>query len=205
MNCKFTNVLVFAAGALIGSAVTYVVAKNKYEKIIQEEVDEFKEQYAEHMKDVYGKDEETPQKINWDELEDLPKEELEGDDDEEDYENDMSEYTRIAREYSEEKGGADIMANKPYVISPYDFDSIDDYKTISLTYYEDGIVEDEHGDVLDDDDVEDLVGLESLTHFGEYEDDSVFVRNDFLQIDFEILRDPRTYAEANNSPDQVID
>ena len=42
---------------------------------------------------------------------------------------------------------------------------------------------------------EESVGKESLTHFGEYEDDSVFVRNDNLKADYEILADKRTYAE----------
>ena len=41
---------------------------------------------------------------------------------------------------------------------------------------------------------DDVVGMESLTHFGEYEDDSVFVRNDRLKCDYEILMDERTYS-----------
>ena len=40
------------------------------------------------------------------------------------------------------------------------------------------------------------IGKDSLTHFGEYEDDSVFVRNDRLKADYEILMDQRTYAEV---------
>ena len=44
-------------------------------------------------------------------------------------------------------------------------------------------------------DVDSVVGAESLTHFGEYEDDSVFVRNDRLKCDYEILMDTRTYSE----------
>ena len=45
-------------------------------------------------------------------------------------------------------------------------------------------------------DVDNVVGLESLAHFGEYEDDSVFVRNDRLKCDYEILLDQRTYSDV---------
>jgi hypothetical protein len=40
------------------------------------------------------------------------------------------------------------------------------------------------------------VGEESLEHFGEYEEDTVFVRNDHLMTGYEIQRDYRTYAEV---------
>ena len=46
------------------------------------------------------------------------------------------------------------------------------------------------------DDPEKIVGFESLGHFGEYDDDAVYVRNDRLKCDYEILRDPRRYEEA---------
>lgn len=87
----------------------------------------------------------------------------------------------------------DKMENRPYVIPPDEFD-MEDYDTCSLTYYSDGILADENNDIVED--VEDTVGEESLTHFGEYEDDSVFVRNDKLKIDYEILLDIRRYEES---------
>ena len=48
---------------------------------------------------------------------------------------------------------------------------------------------------LTEDEIEECVGLDSLTHFGEYEEDSVFVRNDNLKIDYEILRDEDDYYD----------
>lgn len=84
--------------------------------------------------------------------------------------------------------------NKPYVISPDEFGEFEDYDTISLTYYADQVLVDDGGDKIED--VDDVVGMESLTRFGEYEDDSVFVRNDRLRCDYEILMDERTYSEA---------
>lgn len=211
MKCKFINVLMFAAGAAIGSAVTWKVIKTKYEKIAQEEIDSVKEAFADRLAnlqeqvDDYSEADaaeewaDRARQINWDELEDLDEEDdigLEGDD--------LAEYAQLASIYTKEEGGAKNMTKKPHVISPDDFGELDDYNRISLTYYADGIVEDEDREIVND--VDELIGEDSLTHFGEYEDDSVFVRNDYLRTDFEILKDYRSYDKANHiGPDQVDD
>jgi hypothetical protein len=191
----------FAAGAAIGSAVTWKIVKDKYEKIVQEELDSIREVFGDIpvdvQEDVDDDDGESEyEQINWDDLEDLDEEEdAESDDD-------MSEYARLLNNYTKKEGGAENMAKEPYVISPYDFGEIDGYRTIDLTYYTDGILEDEDGNIVTD--ADELIGPKALTTFGEYEDDSVFVRNEGLRTDFEILKDYRTYDEANTiGPKQV--
>lgn len=207
MNCKFTNVIVFAVGAAIGSAVTYAVMKPKYERIIQEEVDALKKDFIECMTDMQDtddeepvdEDEERPRQIDWADLEDL--------DEEDDFDPDaeeLNEYAEIIKHYANEEGGAVEVAKDPYVISPYDFDEMDGYKTVSLTYYSDKILENEEHKIVTN--IDRLIGTSSLNTFGEYEDDSVFVRNERLRTDFEILKDYRTYTEATGkSPDMVAD
>jgi hypothetical protein len=83
----------------------------------------------------------------------------------------------------------------PYVITPEAFMEHEDYDHVTLTYYADGVLADENDEIIDN--VDDVVGLESLKHFGEYEDDSVYVRNDGRKIDYEILLDNREYSEIN--------
>lgn len=85
----------------------------------------------------------------------------------------------------------------PYVISPDEFGQDESYETISLTYYADGVLADDDDEMVED--VENLVGFDSLNHFGEYEDDSVFVRNDRLKCDYEILLDHRKYTDVKRS------
>lgn len=222
MNCKFINVLMFAAGAAIGSAVTWKVVKTKYERIVQEEIDSVKEAFGikianssddegtldENVKDSFHQ-------INWSELEDLNEEddEEEDEDDEDEDERERNEqeylrdYGRLIDHYTtnnNEKGGAEIMAKEPYVISPYDFGEIDEYHKIELTYYEDGVLEDDEYNIVND--VDELIGPKALMTFGEYEEDAVFVRNERLHTDFQILKDPRTYKEARSvGPNQVSD
>lgn len=208
MNCKFTNVIMFAAGAAIGSAVTWKVLKTKYEQIVQEEIASVKEAFAnmadqdvqpDENEETEDEEEERPHQIDWSELEDLEEEEDEYEPDE----NDLEKYADLTNQYSSEKGGAEKVEKKrPYVIDPYEFGERDGYKTISLTYYADKVLEDQKHKVVTN--VDSLIGADSLDTFGRYEDDSVFVRNEQLRTDFEILKDYRTYAEATSvSPKQV--
>lgn len=208
MNCKFINILMFAAGAAVGSAVTWKIVKDRYEKIVQEEIDSIKEVFygdetdecSEETEDSEDEESDASQfanvtHIDWSKLENLDEE------DDDDSEN-LNEYSALASNYTSEKGGAEGMAKKPYVISPYDFGELDDYSQFELTYYADGVLEDEDEEIVMD--VDDLIGPKALYTFGEYEDDAVFVRNERLKSDFQILKDPRTYVEARGiSPSQV--
>lgn len=210
MNCKFINVLMFAAGAAIGSAVAWKVVKTKYERIAQEEIESVKEAYADMLSnlqeqvDDYSTMDEAKEwtdcanKIDWSDLEDLDEEENEDDESDED----LNDYARLVEQYNNEKGGAESMAKEPYVISPYDFGELDDYSQVELTYYADGTLEDEDYNIVTD--ADELIGRDSLYTFGEYEDDAVFVRNERLRADFQILKDYRTYEEARSvGPNQV--
>jgi hypothetical protein len=217
MKSKFINVLIFAAGAAIGSAVTWKVVKTKYEQIAREEIESVKEAFESRLADIQGEPDENPStgnideqtgcpgQINWEELEDLKEDEEE---EEEEYvptREDLNDYASLASNYTSEKGGAKEMHRAPYVIAPYDFGELDGYKQIELTYYEgDDTLEDDEYNIITDRD--ELLGPKALTTFGEYEDDAVFVRNERLRVDFQILKDPRTYKEARSiGPDQVDD
>jgi hypothetical protein len=203
----------FAVGAAIGSAVTWKVVKTKYERIAQEEIESVKEAFEDRLTnlqeqvDEYATFDEAEEwadrtrRVSWDELEDLDEEDEEAEDTPDDT---LNEYARLIDQYTKKEGGAEPMVKDPYVIAPYDFGEIDGYNQISLTYYSDGILEDEDGGIVKD--VDELLGVGSLNTFGEYEDDSVFVRNEFLKTDFEILKDYRTYDQANTvAPTQVDD
>ena len=84
----------------------------------------------------------------------------------------------------------------PYVISPDEFGEDQEYEQISLIYYADNTLADDEDMVMDEEEIERTVGMDSLTRFGEYEPDSVFVRNDELKTEYEILLDQRPYFEV---------
>lgn len=222
MNSKFINVLVFAAGAAIGSAVTWKFVKTRYERIAQEEIDSVKKTFTEMMSirpdqndneicDEYEAYQGRSTQIDWSDLEDLDEDENEDaefyeEDANDAAERDLREYGRLINQYTsiDMKGGVKTVTKEPYVIAPYDYGEIDGYRKFELTYYKDDVLEDEEYNIIEDS--EELLGRDSLTTFGEYEDDAVFVRNEKLRADFQILRDPRTYAEAKSvKPHQVDD
>ena len=186
MNNGIKYTLIFAIGAGIGSVVTWAVLKPRYERSTQEQIDEVKE----HYKRKYTANSETPTDIS---IEDTK-------DNDEEYDQTVTDLG-----YSESpatEGNETKIMDRPYVIHPNDFGEYDEYDRISLSYYADGILADEDDEIVED--VESIVGFESLNHFGEYEDDSVYVRNDVRKVDYEILLDQRRYSEVmNRAPHRV--
>ncbi|NBI91881.1 hypothetical protein D3Z45_15190 [Lachnospiraceae bacterium] len=190
----------FVAGAAVGSATTWFVVKRKYEKIAQEEIDSVKEvfykrEFGPKVKEMTNVGEGIVRGLQVgimqaaEQAKDKP---------------DLVQYAAMVQKYGgnigEEKE-AHMKDKYPYVISPEEFGEFDDYEKISLTYYADGVLADDNNEVVDD--VEDIVG-DALDHFGEYEDDSVFVRCDERKCDYEILLDQRTFSEVSDSnPNRV--
>lgn len=184
---KNNSILGFIVGAAIGSVITWVVSKSEYEKRMNEELKTLRKRPEEEKSEK-----------------DISENESVDDDtnsEEKDKEAEMMEYARKVKEnkytnYETASVKSDVekvRVDKPYVISPEEFGELDDYDKFSLILYSDGILADEDDNVVDD--VENTVGHESLNTFGQYEDDSVYVRNDALKHDYEILLDERRYRD----------
>lgn len=174
--------LIFTIGAGVGAATTWFVLKPRYERSTQEQIDSVKEHYRKKYASEPAKEEES------------------GDISEEtNYNQAVTElgYSRNLNDDEDDKTVDNFESMlRPYVIAPEDFGEYDEYDRISLTYYADSILADEDDEIVED--VENVVGFESLNHFGEYEDDSVYVRNERRKVDYEILLDTRRYSDVIN-------
>lgn len=175
MNNKVLGVLAFSLGAAIGSLVTYKVIAVRFNKMLEDEIEAAKEYYS---GDGATADKSEEQAVV--ESEKIDPADL-----------DNQRYIELLEEYRT-KEDADMC--EPHVITPDEFGELADYETVSLTYYADGVLTDEDDEPIDD--ADDIIGVDSLNHFGEFEDDSVFVRNDMLKIDYEILKDLRRYSDV---------
>lgn len=198
MSSKRMAFLAFIAGAGIGSVCTWQLLKRKYELIAQEEIDSVKAAYATRetrksfvegfcngLKVAEDRTQKDESDVDFKKYASIIQKEG---------------YTDYSRSVEEKKGEAFV--EKPYIISPEEFGEFEEYEKISLTYYADEVLADENDEEVDD--VDEIVGEESLNHFGEYEDDSVFVRNDRLKCDYEILLDQRNYSDvAKTRPHRV--
>lgn len=186
---KSINFMLFIFGAAVGSAATWAYVKKKYEQFAQEEIDSVKEVFSKREKEDIKKAEFEKQTEKTNIIEYAEKVNENG------YTNySRTENNKEVKETVKNTGNRNDKGYFAYVITPDEFGEFDDYEKISLTYYDDQVLADENDDVIDD--IEDTVGFESLTHFGEYEDDSVFVRNDKLECDYEILLDHRNYLDV---------
>lgn len=205
MNNKLSNVLLFAAGAAIGSLVTWKVVKTRYERIAQEEINSVKEMWA-RMNDEESDEESMPE--DEDELEEVEETELDNDEDDDDDDFDestMFDYSALASKYktsgdedeNDGKGEGDDEVpyiNGPYVITPGDFgDGNFDHELHCLTYYSDGILANDWWVTFD---IDETIGQDSLEHFGDHAEDIVHVRNERLKADYEVVRDYRNYADV---------
>lgn len=87
----------------------------------------------------------------------------------------------------------------PYVIHVDEKDEFDTYQHVTLTYYtEDDVLCDDRDVAIDPErDRERLVGEKNLDRFGHGSNDPsiVYIRNDELEIMYEVVRSPNSYAE----------
>lgn len=186
-----TKILLFTTGAAVGSAVSWMLVKTKYEKTIEdknEEIEFLRDRYS--SKDITIRDvAEAAEKEGFDI-------DISLDEPEEPTIHEISEKVRKLRynneSYNEEEDEDDMCG--PEVIAPEESWE-QDYPVISLTYYEeDGVLVDEHNKIIGN--AGELVGEDFADHFGEYEDDSVFIRNRKNKVYYEILKDYGSYSDS---------
>lgn len=199
---KFTTIFAFLAGIAVGGAAAWYYTKDKYAQIAEEEINSVKEAYArrENQQESETESDILPDSGSGQTHVMVGKVRDKGDikefarrvQGEEGYTNYSKTVVPAKEETPEEPAQPENAGEHPYVISPGEFDELDGYTPVSLTYFADGVLADEYGVIVDD--VEEIVG-DALNHFGEYEEDSVFVRNDAKRCDYEILRDEHTYEE----------
>lgn len=190
MSNTLSKVFIFLVGAGVGAGAAWFVAKKAYQKIAQEEIDSVIETFSNRYK--------TEDEKEIEELEEFEKEldDVTGDEAIRKYASLMKEEDYIKYSDKDQSKGVSNV-KKPYVITPEEFGEAEGYDMESLTLYADNVLTDDLNHLIED--VDGLVGYDSLTHFGEYEEDSVFVRNDNFKTDYEILLDTRKYSDVVNT------
>lgn len=170
------NLFIFVTGAAVGSLVTWKVLEKYYKDIADEEIESVKETFKnkenELIKDKISKNVEY----------------IDSDS--------KKEYTNITitNDYIQEStvNVDPTESSMVEIIDPTEYGEMDNYDTKSWLYCADEVLLDEN-----DEKVEDpfkFIG-DGLTHFGEYERDSVYVRNNANQTDYEILLSEKESSE----------
>lgn len=175
----------------------WFIAKKKYELIIDDEVaavrEMYRNKYSEKEEPVIDFDEES-KKLHQ-EIVNMSSEKI--DDVEHDSEKEAGKEVMEAIIHS--SGYSETDVKEPYVIDPAEFGMLDGFETIGLTYFADDVLTDDEYEALSADYISTHIGLDFAEHFGEYEEDSVYIRNEALATDYEILADNRAYAHVSKN------
>lgn len=193
--------VIFLAGVGVGYLVADTMKEEEYKEKAREEINEVKAIYKEKLAEAIGD-------VN--KVIDVEVEEIE----EDDYsEEEMEEYKHRTKVYDyaqaynnkskEETPRPErkILAEDgypPYTINEDEYGEFEDYDTKNLTYFmgDKKLVDEDAEEVVED--VESLVGVENLKIFEEFPDcTGIYVRNDDLKIDFEILKDDFSWSEED--------
>ena len=185
------NLLYFVTGAAIGSVVTWKLIEKKYKDLADEEIESVKETFK-NRKQIKINDKETSEKFitkyknSKDKIEDIVSNEKYNIENEEEVDDECN-YTIDVNE------GVEFV--NPHIITPEEFGEYNEYKIKTLIYYADNVLTDENDNPITLLEMEEMIGVDSLDHFGEYEDDSVYVRDENNEIDYEILKSEKMFSE----------
>lgn len=205
-------------GAVVAFKVAYSRAETKYSKIADAEISEMREHYqnkivaaeatAQKQTSVqdlvvergYSVPEDTPQpmavqppeRVNLSEV----KPEVEPEVEETEVKN-VFEEAQPTHEWDWHKERRRRSPDIPYVIHIDEREELD-FQSVTLTYFEgDNVLCDERDEVIGLDERDELVGENNLDRFGHGSGDVsvVYIRNDKLELIYEVVKSPNAYAE----------
>lgn len=229
----FKYILVFGAGAALGAVVTRKLLREKYDQIIEDEVNEVVNYYKDKLRRVEDAAAEEVKNISnepcTDEVkcDDAVEEDEEEGEARENVEEQKLQYKKLVTNYSaafnqqnkpkfepdpaEEEypeedeeieaeldsfDKARVRNDDPYIITIDDYNTTNShYDKITVTYYsEDDVLADENEEIISD--PNSIIGEDALLNFGEGSDDAdiVYVRNEKIAVDYEVIRVYKSYS-----------
>lgn len=209
MNKEAIGLLSFTAGAAVSAALTLYFMSDRYEKKLRSDIKETRKLYKESLDtrmealphqyaeaSIY-QDDERANEFESGVIDIKNEQNLISKD------NHCIDYTSYSEQEPQELDEADSAAvstepaeETPYVITPDDFGELDmeGYDSLTFHYYLDNVLTDDRDDLLDS---FETVGFDFMNHFGEYDDNVVYIRNDKLMADYEILAEDCRYDDIH--------
>ena len=194
----FKGLCIFGAGVIAGAFVAARAVKEKYQQEAEEEIAEMREYYRELKKEstkVETAEDDTKEESKEESKEEFkPIEEL-AEAEEIIKDRGYINYTHYNdTDIKENNKEEQVDENEIYIIDPEEYGGENgEYDTASLTYFKDGVLADEVDEIVP---YNIIGGEENLQPFKDYPDcNAVYVRDDNIMVDYEILRDPYQYDE----------
>ena len=172
------EVIIFAAGFVAGGLVVNKLVEKKYEDISNQEIESVKEVYHKKLEEAEKPQEEAPDNN------DIPDEAAETEQ--------TRKGTSAMRTYSDiikSNNYSSPVTNEPdlpYVITPEAYMEPNGY-------YNNDVLTDENDEPVE---IEEIMGShDMLDRMGEYETDTLYIRNDKTEADYEITQIDGAYVE----------
>ena len=193
VSCLITGTICTIVGGIIG----YKISDYRHEGDIESVKEAF---YADKRRVPYARFAKNEQLEDEKKVEETPMDSLGDHTNLMDYykerpKNTPQKHYMMSDSPSESSGEENIDA--PSIIAPDEFMermNDDGWTHVSLTYFADGVLTDDNLEEVDD--ADEKIGNDFASHFGEYDDDVVYVRNYLRRCDYEIVRDERDYDDV---------
>lgn len=159
-----------AVGATAGSLVTMKIVQQKYRDIADAEIESVKSEFAKERK-IFAEEKETEIKAK------VATEKP-----------DIMDYAKVLNKEGytsyREKSTDSKDKHDPYIINPLKFGENEEYETVSLKYYnEEDILTDDNDELVEDPAC--IIPDDGIRD--EFVDDVVYIRNDILKCDYEVI------------------
>lgn len=183
-NIKY--VLIFGAGAVIGAVSAVAIVKNKYESLVQEEIESIRKYYKEK-----SQKKEEPKEERYEELINNNG-----------YVSKEENVEEVQNQPVEEE--FDDRYAAPFIIDLEEYGENPSYDTMTLTYFADGVLVDDVDDLIEHPDS--VVGLDNLKIFEEYDGcRTIYVRNDLWKMDFEVIKDDWNWSDIQEGEEKLAE
>lgn len=207
-NTLIASLFSLMLGAVGGVFGGYFFAKNKFLKQADKEVESVKKCLKEHYESkLPAKTEEKGNDCNEPSIVvDIPNSSVNKPEEKEikQYKDYAKQYNQQSSESIVEKPTSSIVTPKPeskpkikktkrpYLISPDEY-MASEYEAESFYWFNDRILSDDHGKVIED--IDGLLGPGNIDKFGQYRDDVIVIRDDENKTDYEVLFQDMKYSD----------
>lgn len=179
------EVAIFAVGFVAGGLVVNKLVEKKYEDISNQEIESVKAVYHKKLEEAEKPQEEAPDNN------DIPDEAAE--------KEQTRKGTSAMRTYSDiikSSNYSSPVTNEtdlPYVITSEAYMEPNGYDKLACNYYNNDVLTDENDEPIE---IEEIMGShDMLDRMGEYETDTLYIRNDKTEADYEITQIDGAYVE----------
>lgn len=199
MNSKLKGTLIFVVGAAIGGTATWLFTKKYYKDIADEEIASVKE--------YYGKKREKTESENFPEekIEETIPEVTEEDKDKYKQVLEKSGYTNYSNNPHRDKNNYELPSEEdnPFVSFIDDDQYGFEFEVESLDYFiGDDIMVNEHGEEMTKDEINEAIGVDWKDKFLNCGYETLYIRNTFLEKDYEVVRNDGSWKESNSYVDE---